>query len=93
MALKIESMRPSDWEAVRAIYAEGIPVAAFLVDDIADEYERLKARGVEFRSAPKRHLCLRRRLGRVGLHTGARLQRHRCPHLAGRRRIWRQETR
>lgn len=35
-----------------AIYAEGMPIAAFEVDDVAAEYERLKARGVSFRGEP-----------------------------------------
>ncbi len=39
----------------KAIYEEGLPLTAFLVDDIAKEYERLTAKGVEFRSPPKRH--------------------------------------
>ena len=37
-----------------AIYNEGIPLTAFLVDDIEEEYRRLKERGVEFRSPPAR---------------------------------------
>jgi catechol 2,3-dioxygenase-like lactoylglutathione lyase family enzyme len=39
----------------KALYEEGIPSTAFLVDDIADEYRRLSALGVEFRSEPVRH--------------------------------------
>lgn len=39
----------------KALYDEGIPLTAFLVDDIEKEYTRLKERGVEFRSAPQRH--------------------------------------
>lgn len=35
-----------------ALYAEGIPVTALCVDDIAAEYERLTGRGVEFKSKP-----------------------------------------
>lgn len=38
----------------QALYKEGIPLTAFLVDDIAAEYERLKAHGVVFKSAPQR---------------------------------------
>jgi len=37
-----------------ALYEEGIPLTAFLVDDIAAEHERLKGLGVVFRSAPAR---------------------------------------
>jgi len=36
----------------RAIYDEGIPLTAFLVDNVESEYARLKARGVSFRSGP-----------------------------------------
>jgi len=39
----------------KALYEEGIPLTAFLVDDIAEEYQRLSALGVEFRSKPVRH--------------------------------------
>ncbi len=39
----------------KAIYDEGIPLTAFLVDDIAKEYQRLTELGVDFRSAPERH--------------------------------------
>lgn len=39
----------------KAIYKEGIPLAAFLVDDIAKEYQRLTKLGVKFRSTPQRH--------------------------------------
>lgn len=39
----------------QAIYAEGIPLTAFLVDDLAREYARLTALGVRFRGPPKRH--------------------------------------
>ena len=39
----------------KALYEEGIPLTAFLVDDIAEEYRRLSALGVEFRSEPVRH--------------------------------------
>jgi catechol 2,3-dioxygenase-like lactoylglutathione lyase family enzyme len=35
-----------------ALYAEGIPVTAFRVDDIAAEHERLGGLGVEFKIAP-----------------------------------------
>ncbi len=36
----------------RAIYDEGVPLTAFLVDSVESEYARLKARGVSFRSGP-----------------------------------------
>jgi len=36
----------------RALYDEGIPLTAFLVDNVESEYARLKARGVSFRSGP-----------------------------------------
>ena len=38
----------------KAIYDEGLPQTAFLVDDIAAEYQRLTELGVVFRSAPQR---------------------------------------
>ncbi len=38
----------------KAIYEEGLPLTAFLVDDIAAEYERLTGLGVEFRGEPVR---------------------------------------
>ena len=56
----------------KAIYEEGIPLTAFLVDDIAKEYERLTAKGVEFRSPPQRRPR--------GAH---RPVRSRCFHRAG----------
>ena len=37
-----------------AIYAEGIPVAVFFVDDLEREYERLSALGVRFQQEPVR---------------------------------------
>lgn len=36
----------------QALYAEGIPVTAFQVDDCQAEYERLIALGVEFKGEP-----------------------------------------
>jgi predicted enzyme related to lactoylglutathione lyase len=36
----------------QAIFDQGIPAAAFAVDDIHQEYERLKERGVEFTMEP-----------------------------------------
>jgi catechol 2,3-dioxygenase-like lactoylglutathione lyase family enzyme len=35
-----------------AIYAQGIPMTAFLVKDVKQEYERLKAKGVVFTLPP-----------------------------------------
>lgn len=35
-----------------AIYAEGLPLTAFKVDDIAAEHDRLTALGVDFKSGP-----------------------------------------
>ncbi len=35
-----------------ALYAEGIPLAAFRVDDIASEVERLRGLGVEIKTEP-----------------------------------------
>ncbi len=37
----------------KAIYDEGLPLTAFLVDDIESEYARLKELGVTFRSKPQ----------------------------------------
>ncbi len=36
----------------QALYAEGIPLTAFFVDDIQQEYERLSGLGVVFKSEP-----------------------------------------
>ncbi len=36
----------------KAIYDEGVPTISFTVDDIQQEYERLKKRGVEFTAKP-----------------------------------------
>ena len=36
----------------RALYDEGIPLTAFLVDHVESEYARLKAQGVSFRAGP-----------------------------------------
>ena len=38
----------------KALYEEGLPLTAFLVDDIESEYARLREAGVEFRSEPQR---------------------------------------
>lgn len=37
----------------KALYEAGIPLTAFLTDDIAGEVQRLKARGVVFRGEPQ----------------------------------------
>lgn len=37
----------------KALFEEGIPFTAFLVDDIDSEYALLKSRGVSFRGEPK----------------------------------------
>ena len=46
----------ADYPAVKALreslIKDGIPFTAFEVDDIQDEYERLKGRGVEFTMEP-----------------------------------------
>jgi catechol 2,3-dioxygenase-like lactoylglutathione lyase family enzyme len=36
----------------KALFEEGIPAASFAVDDIQEEYERMKKLGVVFRSEP-----------------------------------------
>ena len=36
----------------QAIYADGIPATAFIVDDMKAEYERLRALGVTFQGEP-----------------------------------------
>jgi len=36
----------------QAIYEQGIPAASFFVDDVQQEYDRLKQLGVMFRSEP-----------------------------------------
>lgn len=36
----------------RAIFEQGIPAASFAVDDVHQEYERMKQLGVEFTMAP-----------------------------------------
>jgi predicted enzyme related to lactoylglutathione lyase len=49
-------LEPSDNPAARSykrsIYEQGIAAAAFAVDDLQEEYERLKGRGVRFRTEP-----------------------------------------
>ena len=37
----------------KALYEAGIPATAFMTDDIAAEFERLKAQGVRFRGEPQ----------------------------------------
>jgi catechol 2,3-dioxygenase-like lactoylglutathione lyase family enzyme len=37
----------------KALYEAGIPLTAFLSDDINGEYKKLKSRGVNFRSEPQ----------------------------------------
>jgi len=37
----------------KALFAAGIPATAFLTNDIASEYKRLKTLGVNFRGEPK----------------------------------------
>jgi catechol 2,3-dioxygenase-like lactoylglutathione lyase family enzyme len=44
---------PPAREYQQALFAAGIPITAFLSDDIQAEYQRLKARGVKFRSEPR----------------------------------------
>lgn len=44
---------PEAKEFQRAVYARGIPMAAFAVDDIEAEVRRLRERGVVFRSGPE----------------------------------------
>jgi hypothetical protein len=36
----------------KALYEQGIPLTAFVVDDIQQEYERLKSLGVDFKLEP-----------------------------------------
>ena len=38
----------------KALYEEGIPLTAFLVEDVEAEFRRLAALGVEFRGEPQR---------------------------------------
>ena len=49
-------LEPSEHPAVspfkRALVADGIPAASFLVDDLDAEFERLKPLGVEFTQPP-----------------------------------------
>ena len=37
----------------QALYSDGIPLAQLYTEDLAADFERLKARGVEFRDEPK----------------------------------------
>ena len=49
-------LEPNDNPAARtfqeAVYGQGIPLAAFAVDDVRGEYERLKELGVVFKDEP-----------------------------------------
>lgn len=49
-------LEPNENPAARtyqeALFKQGIPLTAFAVDDVQKEYERMKALGVAFRSAP-----------------------------------------
>jgi catechol 2,3-dioxygenase-like lactoylglutathione lyase family enzyme len=49
-------LEPNDNPAARAyqraVFEQGIPLAAFAVDDVRAEYERLRGLGVVFRSEP-----------------------------------------
>jgi catechol 2,3-dioxygenase-like lactoylglutathione lyase family enzyme len=49
-------LEPNDNPAARtfqeAVYGQGIPLAAFAVDDVRGEYERLKELGVVFKGEP-----------------------------------------
>jgi catechol 2,3-dioxygenase-like lactoylglutathione lyase family enzyme len=49
-------LEPNSHPAARAfqeaIFKDGIPLTAFAVDDIATEFERLKAHGVAFKQPP-----------------------------------------
>jgi catechol 2,3-dioxygenase-like lactoylglutathione lyase family enzyme len=51
-------LEPNDNPAARtfqkALFEQGIPLTAFSVADIQQEYERLRKHGVAFRSAPAR---------------------------------------
>jgi catechol 2,3-dioxygenase-like lactoylglutathione lyase family enzyme len=44
---------PASLAFQQAIYQQDIPATAFEVDDIAHEYERLQAMGVQFKAAPQ----------------------------------------
>lgn len=50
-------LEPMAFEPARtyqqALYAAGIPATAFMTDDIAGEFARLRARGVAFRGEPQ----------------------------------------
>jgi catechol 2,3-dioxygenase-like lactoylglutathione lyase family enzyme len=51
-------LEPNDNPAARtyqeALFEQGIPLTAFAVEDIQEEYERLKGLGVVFRTEPTR---------------------------------------
>jgi predicted enzyme related to lactoylglutathione lyase len=44
---------PPSLDYQKALYSAGIPITAFLSNDIQAEYKRLKDRGVKFRSEPQ----------------------------------------
>jgi predicted enzyme related to lactoylglutathione lyase len=44
---------PPSRDYQKALYSAGIPLTAFLSNDVQAEYEQLKARGVIFRGEPK----------------------------------------
>jgi catechol 2,3-dioxygenase-like lactoylglutathione lyase family enzyme len=51
-------LEPNDNPAAKvfqkALFDQGIPLTAFSVDDVGEEVQRLKARGVSFRGEPKK---------------------------------------
>lgn len=54
MELVLEPMGfPPSKDFQKALFAAGIPAAAFITSDIAAEFTRLKAKGVKFRGEPK----------------------------------------
>jgi catechol 2,3-dioxygenase-like lactoylglutathione lyase family enzyme len=44
---------PASGPFQKALYADAMPLTQLYTDDIAQEYERLKARGVVFKNAPQ----------------------------------------
>lgn len=46
---------PPAKEYQRALYDAGIPLTAFLSDDLQSEYQRLRGKGVVFRSEPQNY--------------------------------------
>lgn len=47
------NVNPASKAYQAALFEQGIPFTAFEVDDVNAEFERLKARGVEFTTEPK----------------------------------------